>query len=161
VTRFLSSAKLVFRGWLGFVLAIRAGAVCLLTAGVAKFLLHTVGVSGSASVVVGSVVGVGCAGAYLWYAGRATFETASIGEQSTPHRRARRVFKYLLALPDGQPPDPAVFVTAIPNWRVGETFTVGGVKQFRIVAKGEDLDELEELYERGIHGFWVVEPVDA
>jgi len=68
------------------------------------------------------------------------------------------VFKYLLALPDGQPPDPAVFVTAIQNWQVGEVFMVGGGKQFRIVARGQDLDELEELYERGIHGLWVVEP---
>jgi hypothetical protein len=69
------------------------------------------------------------------------------------------VFKYLLALQEGQPPDPAVFVTAVPNWAIGEMFMVGGGKQFRIVAKGEDLDELEELYEQGVHGFWVVEPV--
>ena len=69
------------------------------------------------------------------------------------------MFKYLLALADGQPPDPSVFVTAIPNWKVGETFMVGVGKQFRIVAKGENLEELAELYEQGVHGFWVVEPV--
>src|SRR5215471_12656210 len=50
---------------------------------------------------------------------------------------SRPVFKYLLVLPDGQPPDPAVFVTAIQNWQVGEVFMVGGGKQFRIVARGQ------------------------
>ena len=70
------------------------------------------------------------------------------------------MFKYLLALPDGEPADPAVFVTAVPNWAIGETFMVYGGKQFRIVAKSEDLDELDELYERGFHGLWVVEPLD-
>jgi hypothetical protein len=69
------------------------------------------------------------------------------------------VFKYLLALADGQPPDPSVFVTAIPNWKVGETFMVGVGKQFRIVAKGETSKELEELYEQGVHGLRVVEPI--
>jgi hypothetical protein len=37
--------------------------------------------------------------------------------------------------------------------------TAGSGKQFRIVAKGENLEELAELYEQGVHGFWVVEPV--
>jgi hypothetical protein len=36
-------------------------------------------------------------------------------------------------------------VTAIPNWSIGETFMVGRGKQFRIVAKSQDLDELDEL----------------
>ena len=45
--------------------------------------------------------------------------------------------------------------------KIGETFMVGGGKQFRIVAKGENLEELEELYERGIHGLWIVESVSA
>ena len=71
----------------------------------------------------------------------------------------RAVFKYLLASLTASLPDPAAFVTALPNWRVGETFMVGRGKQFRIVAKSEDLDELDELYERGFHGLWVVEPV--
>jgi len=48
---------------------------------------------------------------------------------------------------------------AKPTWSIGETFMVYGGKQFRIVAMGEDLDELEELYQRGVQGFWVVEPV--
>jgi hypothetical protein len=52
-------------------------------------------------------------------------------------------FRYLPAMPDGQPPDPVAFVTAIPNWRVDETLMVGSGKQFRIVAKSEDLDALD------------------
>jgi hypothetical protein len=34
------------------------------------------------------------------------------------------VFKYLLRLPDGQPPDPAMLVTAIPNWSVRDDIVV-------------------------------------
>ena len=71
----------------------------------------------------------------------------------------RALFKYLFALPDGQPPNPAVFVTAIPNWEIGETFMVGGGRQFRIVAISEDLGELDELHQRGFHGLRVVERV--
>ena len=72
------------------------------------------------------------------------------------------MFKYLLAVPDGQPPDPAAFVTAIPNCTVGETFMVARGKQFRILGINDDIDVdgLEELYERDFHGIWVVEPVD-
>jgi hypothetical protein len=71
------------------------------------------------------------------------------------------VFKYLLIDPDGQPPDPAAFVTAVPNWSVSETFLVAGLKEFRIVGINNDVDEegLEELYDRGINGIWMVEPV--
>jgi len=69
------------------------------------------------------------------------------------------MFKYLLVLRHGQPADPAVFVTAMPTWSVSQVFMVGGGKQFRIVAKSHDVDELEQLYERGINGLWVVEPV--
>jgi hypothetical protein len=64
------------------------------------------------------------------------------------------VFRYLLRLPDGEPADPAAFVTAVPNWSVGETFMVAGGKQFRIVGINDEIDVegLEELYERGITG---------
>jgi hypothetical protein len=53
-------------------------------------------------------------------------------------------------------------VTAVPNWSVGETFMVAGGKQFRIVGINDEVDVagLEELYERGINGIWMVEPVD-
>jgi hypothetical protein len=44
------------------------------------------------------------------------------------------VFKYLLRLPDGQPPDPAFLVTAVPTWSVGDVITVGRGEQMRVVA---------------------------
>ena len=51
-------------------------------------------------------------------------------------------------------------MTAIPNWTVGETFMVAGGAQFRIVGINTDIEAegLEELYERGINGIWMVEP---
>jgi hypothetical protein len=42
-------------------------------------------------------------------------------------------FKFLLMLRGGEPPDPACFVTAVPNWHEGETFMVAGGKRFRIL----------------------------
>jgi len=70
-------------------------------------------------------------------------------------------FKYLLALPDGEPPDPTAFVTAVPNWSVGEEFMVSRGGRFRILGINDeiDVDGLEELYERGINGIWMVERV--
>jgi hypothetical protein len=46
------------------------------------------------------------------------------------------MFKYLHRLPDSQPADPAILVTAVPTWSVGDVITVGvgvGV-QLRVVA---------------------------
>jgi hypothetical protein len=53
-------------------------------------------------------------------------------------------------------------VTAVPNWPVGETFLVAGGKQFRILGINDDIDVegLKELYERGINGIWMLDPVD-
>ena len=34
-------------------------------------------------------------------------------------------FKYLLVTPDGEPHNPAAFVTAVPNWKEGELITLG------------------------------------
>jgi hypothetical protein len=44
------------------------------------------------------------------------------------------VFRYLLRLPDGEPPDPAMLVTAVPTWAVGDVMTVERGKQFRVIA---------------------------
>ena len=59
------------------------------------------------------------------------------------------MFKYLLRLPDGEPPDPAMFVTAVPTWSVGDIVTVGRREQFRVVA----IDGLPhaEFVEQGIN----------
>jgi hypothetical protein len=66
-------------------------------------------------------------------------------------------FKFTLVLPDGTPPEPAVFVTAVPNWSVGEELTVGSGEEFRILAKSSEVDE--EMIEQGINGVFTVEPV--
>jgi hypothetical protein len=89
-------------------------------------------------------------------AGESTLATRASERRSAP------VFKYLLMLPDGEPCDPAAFVTAVPSWSVGETFMVAGGKQFRIVGINDEIDAegLEELYERGFNGIWIVEPVN-
>ena len=52
-------------------------------------------------------------------------------------------------------------MTAVPNWTVGETFRVAGGKQCRVVGVNDEIDAegVEELYERGINGIWMVEPV--
>ena len=43
----------------------------------------------------------------------------------------------------------------------GEEFMVAGLKRFRILGINDDIavQGLEELYERGINGIWIVEPV--
>ena len=64
-------------------------------------------------------------------------------------------FKFLLVTADGEPPDAAaVFVTAIPNWRVSEEFMLSNGSEFRILGINDDMtdDRLEELYSRSING---------
>ena len=46
------------------------------------------------------------------------------------------MFEYLLRLPDGQPPDPAMLMTSVPTWSVGDVITVGRAEQ--IDARGRD-----------------------
>jgi hypothetical protein len=58
------------------------------------------------------------------------------------------VFKFLLRLEDGEPNDPAVFVTAVPNWTVDETFSTGRGHEWRIL--GIDSDIADELVDQGI-----------
>jgi hypothetical protein len=61
------------------------------------------------------------------------------------------VFCYLLRLPDCEPPDPAMFVTAVPNWSVGDVITAGRGEQLRVVAiDGFPHAELVELDVRAI-----------
>jgi hypothetical protein len=66
------------------------------------------------------------------------------------------VFRFLLVLENGEPNDPAVFVSAVPNWTVGETFLLAGGERLRIVAIDTDIDD--ELVERGINAVFTVEP---
>ena len=67
-------------------------------------------------------------------------------------------FKFLLVLRDGEPHDPAVFVTAVPNWR--------GRRFCSAVASGSasspiDTNVDDELLERGVNAMFVVEPADG
>jgi hypothetical protein len=59
------------------------------------------------------------------------------------------VFKFLLKLEDGEPNDPAVYVSAVPNYAVGETFLLGKGHRLRILRIDTDIDD--ELVERGVN----------
>ena len=67
------------------------------------------------------------------------------------------MFKFLLRLEDGEPNDPAVLVTAVPNWTVGETFSTGRGHEWRILAIDTNIDD--ELVERGINAGFTVEQI--
>jgi hypothetical protein len=65
------------------------------------------------------------------------------------------VFRYLLVLPDDEPNDPASFVTAVPNWGVGETIALGGGERLRILGVETSI---AAVLERGFDGVFTVEP---
>jgi hypothetical protein len=67
------------------------------------------------------------------------------------------LFKVLLRLEDGEPNDPAVLVTAVPNWTVGETFSTGRGHEWRILAINTNI--AEELVDQSINAVFTVEPV--
>jgi hypothetical protein len=50
-----------------------------------------------------------------------------------------------------------VFVSAVPNYTVGETFLLGHGERLRILAINTDIDD--ELVARGINAVFTVEPV--
>jgi hypothetical protein len=67
-------------------------------------------------------------------------------------------YRYALVLQSGEPADPAIFATAVPDWRAGDEFVVGAeAHRFRIVTIDPviDLDEERDA----VNGVWVVEPV--
>ena len=70
---------------------------------------------------------------------------------------SRTLFCFLLVLPDGEPNDPASFVSAIPNWSVGEVITLGRGEQLRILAIEFGLHD--ELVTRGVSGIFTVAPL--
>jgi hypothetical protein len=67
-------------------------------------------------------------------------------------------FKFLLRLPDGEPHDPAVFVTAAPNWSVGEVITFSNGEQARVIAI-EPTDDTD-LTEHDIGAIFTVTPLE-
>ena len=62
----------------------------------------------------------------------------------------------MLKLEAGEPNDPAVLVSAVPNWTVGEWFSTGRGHEWRILAIDTDIDE--ELVEHGFNAVFTVEP---
>jgi hypothetical protein len=67
-----------------------------------------------------------------------------------------RVFKFFLVDEHGQVGDPAGFITAVPNWTVGETFSIGSGESFRIIVIKTEI--ADELLDAGFNGVFVVEP---
>jgi hypothetical protein len=65
------------------------------------------------------------------------------------------VSRFLLKLPDGQPPDPAMLVTAVPTWSVGDIITFGSGEQLRVAAID---DYPAELVEHDVRAIFTVEP---
>ena len=58
-------------------------------------------------------------------------------------------FSYVLYLPDGEPADPAVFVTASPTWRQGDELLAGpDLTRFRILEIEPNMEEPTP------HRFW-------
>jgi hypothetical protein len=61
--------------------------------------------------------------------------------------------RYLLVLDDGDPADPAAFLTAVPDWREGDEFLAGtDLRKLRIGAIAD-----EDPPPR-FHGIWIVAP---
>ena len=65
------------------------------------------------------------------------------------------MFKFLLVLEDGEPHDPAVFLTVVPNYTVNEEFLLGDGERLRILAIDTDLHDV--LADEGFHGVFTVE----
>jgi len=63
-------------------------------------------------------------------------------------------FRYVLFLEDDEPADPAVFVTAAPDWHEGDVFMPRGGERFRILAIEPTLNA-----EIPFQAIWTVEPV--
>ena len=67
------------------------------------------------------------------------------------------MFRYLLVLRNDEPNDPASWVTAVPNWSVGETIMLGEGEPFRIL--GIETEIADVLVAHGFTGVVTVEPV--
>jgi hypothetical protein len=67
------------------------------------------------------------------------------------------MFRFLLMLENDEPYDPAVFVTVIPSWSVGDTFLITAHQRLLILA--QDFDLSGELVGKGFNAVFTVEPV--
>jgi len=61
-------------------------------------------------------------------------------------------FRFALLFADGEPADPAVFVTAAPDWNEGDVFLPRGGERFRILAIEPTMDA-----DLPFHAIWTVE----
>jgi hypothetical protein len=66
------------------------------------------------------------------------------------------MFKFFLVDEQGEVFDPAGFVTAVPNWTFGETFSIGSGESFHIIEIRAEL--APELLDAAFNGVFVVEP---
>jgi len=64
-------------------------------------------------------------------------------------------FRYLLVLANGEPADPAAFVTANPQWNPGDRFAAGDGSRWRIVAIEANMSDAVEF-----DALWTVERLD-
>jgi hypothetical protein len=67
-------------------------------------------------------------------------------------------FRYELRLNDGS--YAGTFVTAVPNWQVGDTFTTGDGRDLRII-EIVPVELIEASSERPAFALWAVEPAVA
>ena len=67
------------------------------------------------------------------------------------------MFRYLLVLDNDEPNDPASWVTAVPNWSVGETITLGEGGRLRILGIETEISPV--LVDHGFTGIFTVEPL--
>jgi hypothetical protein len=79
------------------------------------------------------------------------------GVPSLTMRRSQQMFRFLLRFADGEPVDPPDFLVGVPNWSVGETFTVSSGQMFRILEIDAELPD--ELVEQGFNAIFYVEPL--
>jgi hypothetical protein len=67
------------------------------------------------------------------------------------------LFKFFLVDEEGDVQDPAGFITAGPNWTVGEKFLMAHRVEYRILEIRTEL--LPEMRDAGFNGIFVGEPV--
>ena len=66
------------------------------------------------------------------------------------------LFRFFLVDECGEPLDPVTFITVVPNWGVGDTFSLGSGESLRIVEIRTGL--ASEFVDAGFNGLLVVEP---
>jgi hypothetical protein len=69
---------------------------------------------------------------------------------------ASAVRRYLLVLEDGEPADPAAYVTSREAWEEGDTFVTPNGQLFVIVSVDADVEAM-----RAFDGIWRVRPVGS